>query len=84
MKRRRDKKAFSLEEARERLSDLLWQIHFLVHERDDLDLSEVCRATHAFAQGASVLKTLTEASALEEIQRLRERIDAVEQNHLRA
>lgn len=84
MKRRRDRKPFTLEEARARLSDLLWQIDYLVHKRDDLDLAEACRAAHAFAQGASVLKTLTEASALEEIQQLRERIDAVEQSHIRA
>jgi hypothetical protein len=84
MKRRRDRKPFSLEEARRRLSDLLWQIDYLVHERDDLDLAEACRAAHAFAQGAAVLKALTEGNALEEIAELRERVDAVEQTHLSA
>jgi len=83
VKRRRDRKPFSLEEARKRLSDLLWQIDYLVH-RDELDLAEACRAMHAFAQGASVLKSLTEANALEEIAELRERVDAVEQSHLSA
>lgn len=84
MKRRRDRKPFTLEEARKRLSDLLWQIDYLVHARDDLDLAEACRAAHAFAQGASVLKALAEANALEEIAELRKRVDAVEQIHLRA
>ena len=78
MKRRRVRKPFTLEEARVRLSDLLWQIDYLVHDRDDLDLAEACRAMHAFSQGAAVLKTLTEADALAELEDLRERLHAVE------
>ena len=79
MRRRRDRKPFTLEEARRRLSDLLWQIDYLVHEREDLDLAEACRAMHAFSQGASVLKSLYEADALEELSNLKERIDVLEQ-----
>ena len=86
MKRRRSRKPFSLDEARRRLSDLLWQIDYLVHERDDLELAEACRAAHAFAQGASVLKSLYEAEALEELDGLKERLYALESDarHLRA
>jgi polyhydroxyalkanoate synthesis regulator phasin len=83
VKRRRDRKPFTLEEARRRLSDLLWQIDYLVHQRDDLDLAEACRALHAFAQGASVLKSLYEAEALEELAALKDRVNALESDQSR-
>ena len=78
MKRRRSRKPYTLEEARRRLSDLLHQIDYLVHERDDLELQEACRAAHAFAQGAAVLKALHEADALQELDTLKERVHALE------
>ena len=83
MKRRRERKPFTLEEARRRLSDLLWQIDYLVHEREDLDLAEACRAMHAFSQGASVLKSLYEADALQELASLKDRIHALEHHESR-
>ena len=78
MKRRRSRKPYTLEEARRRLSDLLHQIDYLVHERDDLELQEACRAAHAFAQGAAVLKTLQEVDALDEIEALKGRVHELE------
>lgn len=78
MKRRRSRKPYTLDEARRRLSDLLHVIDYLVHERDDLDLQEACRAMHAFSQGASVLKSLYESEALEELSSLKDRIYALE------
>ena len=78
MKRRRRKKPYTLLEAQARLSDMLDRIDFLANEREDLDLTEACRALHAFSQGVSVLKGLVEAEAAAEVPELRERLRALE------
>lgn len=83
MPRRRSRKPFSLEEAKTHLSDLLWLIAYKMRNGEP-DLQELVKATHAFAQGASVLKTLIEASALKEIEDFREELREIRESSLRA
>lgn len=84
MKKRRNRKPFTLEDAKKHLSDLMWLLTYTIHERDDVDLAGLCKATHAFSQAASVYVRLTEADALEEIETLRERVYAIEESRIRA
>lgn len=84
LKRRRSRQPFTLEEAKRHLSDLMWLITYMIHEREGVDLAEVCKATHAFSQAANTLKALNEADALEEIDALRERVHALEESRIRA
>jgi len=76
--RRRNRKPFTLEDAQRHLSDLMWLLTHTIHQRDDVDLGELCRATHAFAQAASVLKALQEVDVLSEVESLRDRVHALE------
>lgn len=83
MPKRRSRKPFSLDEAKTHLSDLLWLISYKMRNGDP-DLADLVKATHAFAQGASVLKTLTEADALNEIEKFREELREIRKSSLRA
>lgn len=76
--RRRNRTPFTLEEVQRHLSDLMWLLTHTIHARDDVDLGELCRATHAFSQAASVLKSLQETDVLSELEHLRERVHALE------
>lgn len=84
MKKRRQRKPFTLEDAKRHLSDLMWLITHTIHNSDDVDLAELCKATHAFSQAANTLKGLNEADALEEIEALRERVHAIEESRIQA
>lgn len=83
MPRRRDRKPFTLDDAKLHLSDLLWLIAYKMRN-DDPDLADLVKATHAFAQGASVLKTLTEADALQEMETIREELREIRETRVRA
>lgn len=83
MPNRRSRKPFSLEEAKLHLSDLLWLIAYKMRQGEP-ELADLVKATHAFAQGAGVLKTLTEAEALQEMQEIREALSEIRENSLRA
>ena len=82
--RRKSRKAFSIEETKRHLSDLMWLLTNTIHAKDEVDVAELTKVTHAFAQAASVLKSLHEADALEEIQEMREELREIRESRLSA
>jgi len=82
--RRKSRKPFTIEDTKRHLSDLMWLLTHTIHKAPNPDLADITKSTHAFAQAASVLKTLHEADALEEIEAMREELREIREGVLRA
>jgi len=87
-KRRHRRKPIDLKRVQTALGDVIEQVEFYVTEPaargERLDIADLCKLTHALAQAASVFKTLTETSALDELADLKERIGAIESSRISA
>lgn len=86
------RKPLTLEQVRAALSENIEMLrHYIVkpHEQGlDADIGELCKLSHALAQLANTYRGLSEATALEELDELRDQIaeirDASRETQIRA
>ena len=87
-RRSRRRKPIDLKRVEAALGEAIEQVEFYVTDPatrgERIDIADLCKLTHALAQAASVFKTLTETSALDELADLKERIGAIESSRLSA
>jgi DNA gyrase/topoisomerase IV subunit A len=74
MRRRRDRKPYSIEDAKLAISDAMWLIEAYLKKQAPHELGDLTKALHALAQGANVLKNLSEATAITESEQLQKEL----------
>jgi DNA gyrase/topoisomerase IV subunit A len=74
MRRRRDRKPYSIEDAKLAISDAMWLIEAYLKKQATHELGDLTKALHALAQGANVLKNLSEATAITESEQLQKEL----------
>ena len=74
MRRRRDRKPYTIEDAKLAISDAMWLIEAYLKKQATHELGDLTKALHALAQGANVLKNLSEAAAISEAEALQKEV----------